>query len=225
MKILVGIPAYNEDKVIGDVIKSVNRRILGMYVNILVVDDGSTDQTAKTAKENGIMVLQHCLNRGLGGALKTIFAFAKSGKYDILITFDADGQHKSTCLKQLIKPLIKHECDIVIGSRWLNIQAAPISRILINRIANMATQLMCGLKTSDSQSGLRAFNRKAIDRISIQTDGMEVSSEIFREIKKHKLSFKEIPIPVIYTSYSLSKGQKLSNAPSVIFNLLLRLIE
>jgi len=225
MKILVGIPAYNEETTIGNVIQNVPRQIdkIGR-VDILVVDDGSKDKTAQIARTKGAKVLSHFLNRGLGGALKTIFAYADKHNYDMLITLDADNQHDPKDIKRFINCALKNKSDIIIGSRWIKENNAPKARWIVNRFANIITFLLVGIYTSDSQSGFRLFNQEAIKNIQIKTDGMEVSSEIFREIYKNKLKYKEIPIKAVYTKYSETKGQRLANAPDVLIHLLMRLV-
>lgn len=225
MKLLIGIPAYNEGKVIGNVIRSLIKSALNRSnTDILVVDDGSTDSTFAVAEKQGVITLKHILNRGLGGALKTIISYAKYKDYDILVTFDADGQHDSSDIPKLIEPIIKGEKDVVIGSRWRLSKNVPLSRLMINKFANLITYLLFSFWTSDSQSGLRALNKKALSQINLHSDGMEVSSEFFREIFINKLRFQEVPVKVRYTSYSQAKGQKLSNAPNVFFHLFMRLL-
>ena len=194
-------------------------------VHIALVDDGSTDQTGKIAVGEGVTVLRHVINRGLGGALKTIFSYAQIYKPDILVTFDADGQHNGTDLARLIKPILSDSADVVIGSRWLKRGHAPATRRLANKIANIVTYLFFDIKTTDSQSGLRAFNRKALTSISVVTDGMEVSSEILKEVRRMKLRLFEIPIASVYTSYSKAKGQPLVNGINVLWQLVVRLLK
>lgn len=223
---LIGIPAFNEALTVGDVIETLPKRIKGIKkIDVLVVDDGSIDNTKDIALNKGAMVVSHALNRGLGGALKTVFEYAKINDYDILVTFDADGQHNGKDITKLIQPLMNKRSDVVIGARWGHNQNVPFSRLFVNQIANYITFVLCGIYTHDSQSGLRSFNRKATNLIRFQTDGMEVSSEIFKEIKNNNLRVKEIPIKAIYSNYSKSKGQKFSDAPDVLFRLFLRLIK
>ncbi|OGG16319.1 hypothetical protein A3D78_06835 [Candidatus Gottesmanbacteria bacterium RIFCSPHIGHO2_02_FULL_39_14] len=225
VNLLIGIPAYNEAKILGRVLKSLPRKIPGIAnINVLVVDDGSTDGTAKVAESAGIIVARHLVNRGLGGALKTVFAYARKNNFDFLVTMDADGQHDSQDLTRILTPLINKRNDVVIGSRWLKPNSAPFSRRFMNKLANYVTLIFFGISTTDSQSGFRAFNKKSIAAVNLQTDGMEVSSEIFREIISHKLSVREVPIKAIYTDYSKKKGQSLANAPNVLIQLLLRLL-
>ena len=225
MNLLIGIPAFNEEKTIGKVISSLPKKIPAISrIIVLVVDDGSSDSTCDAAKKQGALVARHILNRGLGGALKTVFEYARINKFDVLVTMDADGQHDSRDLLKLIGPIVSKKSDVVIGSRWIVRNDAPFSRLLINRLANFITYIFFGTKTSDSQSGLRVFNNKSINLIKLQTDGMEVSTEFFREIERNKLKHQELPIKVIYTDYSKSKGQRLENAPNVFIQLLLRLL-
>src|SRR3990172_2668655 len=195
MKILVGIPAYNEETMVGKVVRSIPHKISGAgHVEIVVIDDGSDDRTFYEAQKAGAIVFRHLINRGLGGALKTIFAYAKETECDILVTFDADGQHDSSDLPKIIAPIIKNKSDVVIGTRWLLKKNAPFLRKLVNKLANIVTFIFFGISTSDSQSGFRAFGKKAINSIILTTDGMEVSSEVFKEIKRNRLRFSEIPI-------------------------------
>ena len=225
MKLLIGIPAYNEEAIVGKIVKSFPDKIAGIKEkDILVVDDGSSDKTFTTAKNSGAIVIRHILNRGLGGALKTIFTFARSNKYDILVTMDADGQHNPVDVSKIIEPIVKNGINVVIGSRWKSARVKVWSRYIFNQLANIITFLLFGVWSSDSQSGFRSFNRKAIERINIVSDGMEVSSEFFKEIVRNKLTFKEVSTEAIYTDYSKKKGQKMHNAPDVFFQLLLRLI-
>lgn len=225
MKLLIGIPAYNEAQAIGKVIRSLPKKISGFKkLDVLVVDDGSIDDTAQIVKREKVRVLSHIINRGLGGALKSLFAYARENDYDVLVTFDADGQHLAGDIVKIVKPILNKKKDVVIGTRWKNRNAVPWSRYLVNQIANLLTLILFGIYTSDSQSGLRAFNRKAILKINVTTDGMEVSSEFFKEIKMNNLRLDEVPINPIYTDYSKKKGQRLDNAPEVFLRLLIKFI-
>lgn len=170
------------------------------------------------------MVVRHILNRGLGGAITTGLSFAKLHGYDIAITLDADGQHVPKDALPMIDLLTSGKFDIVIGSRLSKgTSNMPSDRRLLNWLANAATFVFFGVKTTDSQSGFRAFNRKAIESIRLKTERMEVSSEIFAEIRRLNLRHAEVPITVIYTDYSRSKGQQNSNTWSVGYKLMLRL--
>lgn len=220
MEPLIIIPAFNEEKTIGNVIKELKNH---GYKNIVVINDGSTDKTAKIAEKQGIKVVNHLLNRGLGAALKTGVEYAKKQNIEIVITFDSDGQHKASDIKKLIKPIVENKADFVIGTRLLLPKYVPFDRKIIIWLSNLITFCLYGVWTTDSVSGLRAFSKKALNLIEIKTEKMEVSNEFFREVKKHKLKYAEVPIQAIYTDYSREKGQKNTNAFSVGLKMLLRL--
>ncbi len=222
MRRLIIVPAYNEAQVIFTTITKLKKR-LNKKFDILVVDDGSLDQTFPEAKKTHVRIVRHPLNRGLGAALGTGIAYARKGKYDLAITFDADGQHDPRDINKAVKPIEASKADLVIGTRTKGIGNMPFDRWVINWASNILTFLLFGIWTSDSQSGFRAFSKKALHYIEIKTEGMEVSSEIFSEVKKHQLKVAEIPIHVIYTTYSRSKGQTNLNAFNVLVKLLLRL--
>lgn len=197
------VPAYNEEKTIGQVINNLKNKV----DEIIVIDDGSTDRTREIAENLGADVYRHFLNRGLGASLKTGFEAALKYNPDVVITFDADGQHQAADIPKLIQPILKGEAEIVIGSRFLKPQKMPVLRFFYNWLANFVTFIFFGLWVTDSQSGLRAFSRRALEKIQTNCDRMEISSEIIGEIKKKNLRLIEIPIRAIYTDYSLSKGQ------------------
>ena len=222
-KLLVIIPAFNEAKVIGKTVAEV-MTVLPKGTSVLVVNDGSNDLTGFEAKKAGAIVINHPINRGLGGALGTGLYWAKERDIDYVVTFDADGQHDPEDILKVSEPIISGNADVVIGTRTkLDWGEIPWDRKIVLTLSNWLTWWLFGIKTTDSTSGLRAFNRKAIEKIQIKTDQMEVSNEFFYEIKRCKLRLKEVPIKVMYTAYSRSKGQKNSNAFSVGVKLLLRL--
>lgn len=225
MKLTVIVPAYNEASVIRSVLRSLKRQLKKFRnFEIVVIDDGSTDETSSEAKKEGAKVLRHVINRGLGGALSTGLDYAEMKRSDAVVTFDADGQHDPKDIPKVLMPIIESEADVVIGSRTLKgLRQIPWDRKIVLLGSNLATHLLFGIKTSDSQSGFRAFSKKAIESIRIKTQEMEVSSELFSEIKRHELRVKEVPIKVIYTPYSRNKGQSNLNALYVLVRLLLRL--
>lgn len=207
MNVLIVVPAFNEEKMIRNVIDDLKKH---GYSNIVVIDDGSTDQTGSKAKGANVKVFRHLVNRGLGAGLGTGFEFAVQSNPDVLVTFDSDGQHQARDLKKLIEPIALGKSDVVIGSRFHDFKSIPVSRKVVNYIGNFATFALYGIWTTDSQSGLRAFSKKAYTNINLITDRMEVSNEFFREIRSKKLRFTEVPIEAIYTQYSL-KGSKQGN--------------
>ena len=206
MKIFIVIPAYNEEKVIQDVIREV--RGAG-YQNILVVDDGSSDNTqAKAAELIGKLALRHKINRGKGGATKTGIEAAKLLGADIIVTIDGDGQHDPVDIAKLIEPIKQQHCDVVLGTRLLAPKGMPAWKIAANHFGNFCTWLLFGLWVTDSQSGFRAYSRHAAEVINTRADRYEYDSEVIREIYIYKLKFKEIPIAVRYTDYSMGKIHK-----------------
>lgn len=221
MKILIIVPAFNEEKTILSVIKDL---FFYGYKNIVLIDDGSLDGTAEVAKNTKIKILRHIINRGLGAALGTGFKYAKDNNYDIAVTFDSDGQHKASDLKKLLNPIIENKADVVIGNRMsFYKKEMPLDRLIINYLADLLTFLLYGVWMTDSQSGLRAFNKKAVGCIKILTEKMEVSSEFLKEIKKNNLRLAEVPIRPVYTDYSRRSGQNNLNAVAVGFKMFLRL--
>lgn len=218
MKTMVVIPAYNEEKTIVNVLKKLKNYLSAD--DIIVIDDGSRDNTSKLAQEEGIHVYRHSLNRGLGGALGTGLEAGLLHQADIIVTMDADEQHDPREIDKLIEPIIKGEADVVIGSRFINSQKMPLIRKIYNWIANYTTWLIFGIWTTDSQSGFRAFSKKAAKNIEIKTNKMEVSSEIIKEIKGHRLKIKEVPIQAIYTKYSMSKGQNFFEGIKTVTRLI-----
>lgn len=197
MKILIVVPAHNEEEKIAFVICDLKKY---KYKDILVVDDGSQDKTSEIAKKNGARVISHTVNRGLGAALGTGFEYARGNNYDCLVTFDGDGQHQAKNIPNLLKAL--ERVDVAVGSRFMGAKKPPFSRTIVNYVSNIVTWLLYRVWTTDTLSGLRAFNKKAIHLIDIKTDKMEVSNEFFMEIKRNNLSFVEVPIECLYTDYS-----------------------
>lgn len=220
MKILIAMPAYNEEKVIK---KTIDQVFAAGYKDVLVINDGSTDKTLDEIKKTKAIFASHFKNLGLGVAIRTALKFARLKNYDVLVTFDSDGQHSVSDIKNVISFIKEKSADVVVGTR--NFQKANISwiRKLILFLSNVYTWMLFGFYSKDSQSGFRAFSKKAIKTINLKSEQMEVSSEIFREISKNNLKYKETPIQVIYTKYSLSKGQKNSNMFRVGWKLLLHL--
>ncbi len=203
MKSIAVVPAWNEAQAIGEVLDGLLSRVDA----VVVVDDGSTDGTADVAAARRVRVVRHALNRGLGAALATGIRAALADGADVVLTFDADGQHRPEDVPAMLAPIKEGRADVVIGSRMLRKEGMPFVRRVANRIGNAVTALLFGARVSDSQSGLRAFSRAAAEHIQIRTDRMEVSSEIIAEIFRHKLRLVEVPIQTVYSTYSLSKGQ------------------
>jgi UDP-N-acetylglucosamine---dolichyl-phosphate N-acetylglucosaminyltransferase len=221
-RVAVVIPAYNEERTIIEVIRGLKRH---RFARIIVVDDGSSDRTGELAGQQGVILLTHILNRGLGGALGTGINAALRLGAEAIVTFDADGQHDPDDIARLLEPIAKGEADVVIGSRMLDSTGMPYPRRLANWTANVVTYLLFRGWTTDSQSGLRAFSSEAATRMQIMTSGMEVSSEIIAETVRNHLTWKEVPVRAIYTEYSLSKGQSFMVGLRTLMKLILARVQ
>ena len=223
-KVFIIIPAFNESLILASVIRGIKLATSAFKPELVVVNDGSTDNTGKIAAQAGVTVLTHRLNRGLGAALGTGLTYAKTQNADVAVTLDADGQHDPADIARILEPILKSEADVVIGTRLLSRYGhMPLDRLIVNWFSNFITWVLFRVWTTDSQSGFRGFSRQAINSLQLKTERMEVSSEIFAEVRQHKLKLAEVPIRVIYTPYSRRKGQSTLNAVHVFFKLLLRL--
>lgn len=217
-KIYIVIPAYNEENSISGVIKDLKKH---NYHNIIVVDDGSTDNTLKIARQAGTIVVRHPINLGQGAALRTGMDLALDLGVDLIVTFDADGQHMARDINKLIKPLISKEVDIALGSRFIdNSSNTPWLKKVLLKIGVILVFLMYGIMLSDTHNGLKAMSRLAAQKISIESRGMEHASEIIGKIKANKIKFKEIPVTIRYSEYSIKKGQRISNSLNIFIKML-----
>lgn len=223
MKGLIVIPAYNEEGVIASVIKKIPSKISAQRVDYLVVNDGSTDNTEEVLRNIRANYVSHPINRGLGAALGTGFEYARNNGYNFLVTLDGDGQHDPSEIREVLEPVLNGQADFVIGTRVYK-KGMPFSRRLLTFFASIATYFFTGVWTTDSQSGFRAFSKKAIQNINIEVNRMEVSSEFFYLTKINNLKFKEVQITPIYTKYSLAKGQDAFNSFNILGKLFLRRI-
>lgn len=219
--IAVFIAAWNEEKMIGAVIDDV----YSVIQNIIIVDDGSNDLTAHVAKQKQVTVLRHCINRGKGVAIRTATEYALKTGVDILIHFDADGQHHAHDIPKLIEPILQDKADVVLGSRFLLPESTniPFWRKFMLKGAILFTWIFSGLKLSDTHNGLRAFNRKALEQIRITEDRFAYASEILNEIKRLSLRYVEVPVTITYSEYSLHKGQSSWNAIRIAVRLFWRI--
>ena len=195
LKIIIGLPAYNEEKNIGKILA----QLLNEQYQVIVCNDGSNDSTGLIAEKMGVSVIQHEKNLGYGAAIRSIFQRAKEMNCDILVTFDTDGQHRIEDISKVIKPILNKEVDIVIGSRFLNNNdEVPTYREIgikaITKLSNVSTDL----NLSDSQSGFRCYNKKAIDELNPSDFGMGVSTELLIKASQKKLKILEVPITILY---------------------------
>ena len=215
--IIAVLPAYNEEKSIGNIILKTKE-----YVSeIIVIDDGSTDSTYESAKKSGAVVIKHIINRGAGAATWTGIQAALKLDADIIVTIDADGQHLPSDIPNITKPILKNYADVVIGSRFKgNIDGMPFVKKIGNILLNKLTYLFYGINITDTQSGFKAFNKEAASVITISVDRYGFCSELIGEIKKNNLRFIEVSIPTIYLN--IKKGTTLFDGYRILLDLILR---
>ncbi len=215
----VVIAAYNEERSIGEVISQLRRR----YPNVIVVDDGSNDDTSKRALEAGATVLRHVINRGQGAALQTGMTFALRRGARVLVTFDADGQHSAEDIPAMVAPILDGRAQITLGSRFIEDSSSiPFGRRVLLGAAVVFTRLTSGIRLTDSHNGFRAFSSEAAKRLDIRLDRMAHASEIIDQIRRSRLPYLEIPVHIRYTEYSMAKGQSSANAIKVVADYLLK---
>jgi glycosyltransferase involved in cell wall biosynthesis len=218
MPVWVVIPAYNEAKVIARVVGEVARH--GYHV--VVVDDGSADDTAEQASGASIVV-RHPVNLGQGAALQTGIECALQHGADVVVTFDGDGQHGPAEIELLVAALREARADFALGSRFLGVAVAlPTARRLVLRAATLFTQLTTGLRLTDTHNGFRAMTRRGAGTIRLRQNRMAHASEILAQIAASGLPYVEVPVRIEYTAYSLAKGQRLGDALAILFDLFAR---
>lgn len=201
-KIICIIPAFNEKKTIAQVVREA-----GLYVDeVVVVNDGSIDNTAILAREAGATVLDHLINRDQGAALETGNQYALAQKADIIVHFDADGQFLAEEIGDLIKPLLNGDYDVVFGSRFLEKKSKIpwLKDKLIFPLARIINKILFGVNLTDPQSGFRAMSAAAAAAIHIEQDGKAHCSEILAKVFNKKFRIKEVPITVIYNDFGLN---------------------
>lgn len=190
------IPAYNESRFIGSVVLQARQ----FSETVVVVDDGSTDDTARIAEAAGAIVLRHPHNQGKGAALNTGFCYAREMDPDAVITLDADGQHLPQQILAVVAPVLDDKADVVVGSRYLeHTSDVPKHRIVGHQVFNRITEQLSGTHLTDSQSGFRAFSRKALESVSFQSNGFSVESEMQFWVRDQDLRLVEVPITIRYT--------------------------
>ena len=215
MKIIVGIPAFNEEKNIAVLIT----RLKKIADKIIVCNDGSTDLTSKIAEELGATMINHEKNLGYGAAIRSIFLKSKDLDGDILVTFDADGQHRIEDINRVINPIINGESDLVIGSRFLDESAKEVPRYrkagikLITKITNASIKK----QLTDSQSGFRAYSKKVLNELNPSELGMGISTEILIKASAKNFRISEVPIKIVYDG-DTSTHNPISHGSSVLLS-------
>jgi len=221
MKVVAVMPAFQEESRISGTVFGVKQRI----PTVIVVDDGSSDQTGQKAKEAGAIVLRHVINRGQGASLKTGTLAALALGADIVVHVDADGQHDPEFLPSLIQPIADGQADVVFGSRFLGVEALDMPRLrrLVLSGGRLFSTYVLGIpyRVTDAQAGLRALSSSAARSIDFQLDGKAHCSEILRWVTRSELRWREVPVRIRYTSATLAKGNKTSDAFKIVWELLL----
>jgi len=215
LKITIGIPAFNEEKNIAGIILKLKK----ITDSIIVCDDGSSDLTGEIAEKLGAIVVTHPKNSGYGSAIKSIFFKAKEIHSDILVTFDADGQHRVEDIKKIIEPIKSEKVDIVIGSRFLDNldDEVPNYRKLGIKIITKVTNASIKEKITDSQSGFRAYNKKVLDELTPVDQGMGISTEILIKASNKGFRIGEISIKILYNGET-STHNPVSHGASVLIS-------
>ena len=215
MKIIVGIPAFNEEKNIAPIIT----KLTNIADKIIVCDDGSTDLTSKISEKLGALVIKHEKNMGYGAAIRSIFLKAKDLNGEILVTFDADGQHRVQDIQNVINPIINGESEIVIGSRFLdeNEKDVPSYRKVGIKVITKITNATIKEKLTDSQSGFRAYSKKVINELNPSELGMGISTEILIKASSKNFRISEVPIKITYSG-DTSTHNPISHGSSVILS-------
>jgi glycosyltransferase involved in cell wall biosynthesis len=205
--VIVGIPAYNEEKTIAKIVLNAQN-----FADVVVVcDDGSSDLTCTIAERLGADVIVHKQNAGYGAALQSIFKRAQELKADVLITLDGDGQHDPSEIPCLIKPIISGVADVVLGSRFIDSRGTEEMPLYRRAGVQIITKLVNGSAkkgVSDAQSGLRAYGRQALQKLQVSENGMSASVEILLEASKHALKICEVPSTC---KYDTGKGLTTSS--------------
>ncbi|MDD5740229.1 MAG: glycosyltransferase family 2 protein [Candidatus Peribacteraceae bacterium] len=218
MRKIAVIPAYNEERTIESVVRGVQE-----YVDIvLVVDDGSTDRTPLLAEAAGAKVIRHVENSGSGAATMTGVQAARILGADIVITLDADEQHDPHDIPLLLQPAEDGSADIVFANRFGRRNLIPFIRCLFNAIGNIITFTATGRWVADSQCGFKVFGPRAVRELNIRMSGFEFCTEIVRESVQHKWRMAQIPVKVIYSEYTLAKGQSFAGGVKTALKILLR---
>ena len=215
MKIIIGIPAFNEEKNIASIIT----KLMNITDSIIVCNDGSSDLTSEIAEKMGAEVINHEKNLGYGAAIRSIFLKAKELDGDILVTFDADGQHRIEDIENVTTPIINQEAELVIGSRFLDDseKEVPQYRKVGIKVITKITNASIKEKLTDSQSGFRAYSKKVVDELNPSELGMGISTEILIKASSKNFKILEVPIKILYSG-DTSTHNPISHGSSVILS-------
>ncbi len=221
--IFILIPAFNESKVIRKTITPVIEK----GYTVVLIDDCSSDNMFEAVKDLPIRYVRHSINLGQGAAIQTGIQYAYQQGAEYAVTFDADGQHNYEEIPKILEPVISGRADITMGSRFTKggiAESIPGIRKLVIKIAVVVNGILTGLWLTDAHNGFRAMNRMALSKIKITQNRMAHATEFLSLIKKNKLRCEEVPVHIVYTEYSLNKGQANLNAINIIIDIILNKI-
>jgi polyprenyl-phospho-N-acetylgalactosaminyl synthase len=212
------VAAYNEGRRLARTLDGLR----ALCPRVVVVDDGSADDTADVALRHDVWVLRHLVNCGQGAALQTGIDFALARGAEVVVTFDADGQHDADEIGRLTEPVLAGRADVALGSRFLGRAVGmPWSRGLVLKLGVLFTQVFSRIRVSDTHNGFRALSRSAAARIRITQDRMAHASEILDQVRQHGLRYCEVPVTIRYADETLAKGQSSWNALRIVGQLVL----
>jgi glycosyltransferase involved in cell wall biosynthesis len=218
MNVIAILPAYNEATRVSAVVASALPRVN----QVIVVDDGSTDDTAAVAQAAGAVVIRHPENCGAGAATMTGLEAARRLGADVVVTLDADGQHDADEIPTLLQPLREGRADAVFANRFGRRNQIPLVRRFFNAIGNVITFAVTGRWVPDSQCGFRAFGPIALQQVDLRMSGYEFCTEVVREAVRNRWRTVNVPTKVLYSEYTLAKGQSFASGVKTAFRILLR---
>ena len=220
-EVFIIVPAYNEGSVLGQTVDE----LLPYGFQVVVVDDGSSIPAITYLQNRAVHYLRHITNLGQGAALQTGAEYALLKGAKAIVHFDADGQHSPSLISMLLGPIRRGECDVVLGSRFINQkdrQGVPRIKQILLKAGVCVSWLFAGVWLTDTHNGFRALSRDAARQIKLTENGYAHATEILELIRKSSLRVKEVPTTIRYTEYSLAKGQSVFNSINIFFDLLLR---
>ena len=213
------VPMYNEEQVISQVVTDLR----SIFPHVICVDDGSNDKSAAKALEAGALVLRHVVNIGQGAALSTGFTWVQSqSQFSYVVTFDADGQHRPEDALRLVTELVRKQVDVVFASRFLDQDQAtiPLAKRLVLKTVTKITKSLTDVELSDAHNGLRALTVDATRQVNLTQNGMAHATQFVSLVLQANLKYVEIPVTILYTPYSRSKGQSLLNSINIALDLI-----
>ncbi len=218
--LFVVVPVYNE----AAVLRSTVAELVSLGYKVVVVDDGSRDEPARALDGLPVTILRHAVNLGQGAALQTGTEFVLRSGADIVVHFDADGQHPAAGISNLIEPILRGEADVAMGSRFLrpgDAQRTPGLRRHLLRAGIQVSWLFTGVRLTDAHNGFRALSRRAAEMIHLRENGFAHATEILGEIRRNRLRVVEVPVTIEYSRYSRRKGQSSWNSLNILVDLIL----